>query len=326
MPEAVTALWRAAFTDPQGGFHERLDKHLKSENLPKRLLTQCRQLFVYGSEGMDVEREWQYVVDTYRVPETGGWRFSQIDDRYDLYVHAFVLLTCATLKKFDIARQTLAFIDTHFRIDGRAGFVSTLNAQLVPQPGPLYQNPHMHLFESLTAMAAVSDDPVYGQRAEELLNVILDHFYDGVIREYHDGENAHIIEGGHQSEWIWLLTHYRNVLKKDDARIDPMMASLFDWVHAHGVDKTHGGILNAQTRDGVILDDKKRIWPVCETLRAAHIMGDQKLADDMRAMLKGNYLRTDGFWNEMLDKNLTVVTDYLPGTTVYHLYQILDLV
>lgn len=323
MRESMIENWHAAFSDPEGGFYERLDRHLKTENLPKRLLTQCRQLFVYGSEGMDVEREWQYMVDRFRVPETGGWRFSEVDAKYDFYAHAFVLLACATLKKYDVARQTIDFVHAHFRVPGRPGFVSTLDPHLNPVHGARAQNPHMHFFEGVLAMAEVSDDPVYARQADELLDLIFDHFYDGVIREFHDGESVHIVEAGHQSEWIWLLSRYRDVLKRDDLRIAPAMETLHAWVRRHGIDRTHGGIFNMQEKSGVILDEKKRIWPVCETLRAAAVMQDLEMLTDMRAILRGYYLRPDGFWNEMLNRDLSVAGDYLPGTTVYHLYQIL---
>jgi mannose-6-phosphate isomerase len=315
--------WYNAFSDPAGGFHERLNKHIAPEPLPKRLLTQCRQIFVYGSEGADLSRQWDFVKTAYRVPETGGWKFSQADDTYDLYVHGFVLLACATLRKTEEARATIDFIHARFRRPGAPGFASAMDAHLVHKPGALAQNPHMHLFEGALAMAEISHDPVYADTAREILDLWFSHFFDGVVREYHDGENANLIEGGHQSEWIWLLTRYRDVLNIHDPRIAPAMASLWDWVKAHGIDKTHGGILNAQTREGVILDEKKRIWPVCETLRAARIMGDAAVETDMLAVLNGYYLRPDGFWNEVLNRDLTPATDYLPGTTVYHLYPVL---
>lgn len=313
--------WHDAFADPAGGFYERLDTGLKPIDLPKRLLTQCRQIFVYGSEGMDMKGAWDFTKKNYHVPQSGGWRFSQNENHYDLYVHGFALLACATMKDFDTARETLSFIKRHFARD--VGFAYTLDERLKQQPGPLAQNPHMHLFEGCLAMFEASGEAVYADAATDILKVWFDKFFDGVVHEYHDGDKASLIEGGHQSEWVWLLTRYRDVLDIDDARINPAITSLWNWVHQYGLDKTYGGILNAQTKDGVILDDKKRIWPVCETLRAARIMGDARMEESMRALLDAHYLRPDGFWNEVLNRDLSPATGYLPGTTPYHLYAVI---
>lgn len=322
----ITQKWFDAFANPAGGFHERLDHNLKPIALPVRLLTQCRQIYVYASAGMDMRGQMDFVLKNYRVAATGGSRFSMSDDSYDLYALAFVLLACAATKNETYARETIGFIDRGFRKEGRVGLVNALNAQLTPQPGELRQNPHMHLLESCLAMMEVSNDPIYRNYADEILDLFFGVFFDGTLGEYFEDngerhtEKGDLVEAGHHAEWIWLLDRYRDVTGNDDPRIAPAAVALFDFVRQHGHDKTHGGIFNVQKRDGVIVDEKKRIWPVCETLRAARIMGDVELARDMTALLKGDYLQSNGFWIEALNRDLTPASDYYPGTTPYHLY------
>jgi len=312
--------WHKAFTDPAGGFYERLDNNLKPIDQPKRLVTQCRQLYVYASAGIDVSKQYDFLQKNYRDPDTGGSRFSLGDDTYDLYGLTFVILACAALNKQDYALETIKFIDKNFR-HTRSGLVNALDADLNPIAGPLTQNPHMHLLESCLAMAEVSGEQIYRVMADEMVELFFDHFFDGVL---HEIAGTDLIEAGHQSEWIWLLKRYRDVSGSDDPRIADAMASLFDWVRLHASDIRHGGIFNAQKRDGTIIDDKKRIWPLTETIRAARLMGDAKMDQDLSAVLKKSYLRPDGFWTEILNRDLTPFTDYLPGTTPYHLVAVLQ--
>jgi mannose/cellobiose epimerase-like protein (N-acyl-D-glucosamine 2-epimerase family) len=333
MVNPAVQTWCDAFTDKgRGGYYERLDAAAKPLDLPKRLLTQCRQIYVYGLAGYDVSSGYDFLYKNYRVPETGGSRFSLADDTYDLYGLSFILLACAAAGQPAYARETLDFIDKHFRIPGQIGFTGALDARLKPKPGIKAQNPHMHLLEGCLAMADISSDPKYTSIAGEIVELMRAHFFDashGCLLEFFtdDGkphpQKGHIVEAGHQAEWVWLLKRYQTVTGDQDGRLQDIQTLLFDWVKRFGVDQQYGGIFNAQAPDGAIIDDQKRIWPLTETIRAARLMGDTDMAAQLFTLLKDKYLRPDGFWHEILNRDLTPATDYLPGTTPYHIYPVL---
>lgn len=317
----IIKTWFDAFVDPAGGFHERLDSSLKPIDMPKRLVTQCRQLYVYASAGYDVNAQFDYLYKNYRIEKTGGSRFSLVDDNYDLYGLSFILLACAAMKKTSYARETIHFINDHFRVSGRPGFANALDMNLGVINTPLAQNPHMHLLEGSLAMAEITSDELYQHTANEIVALFFEQFFDGVLHETVGGE---VIETGHQSEWIWLLKRYRDVSGSDDPRITNAMVQLYDWVREHAWDKTHGGIFHSQKPDGTVTDSRKRIWPLCETIRAARLMGDEAMAAKCGGLLKSHYLRPNGFWNEILNADLSPATDYVPGTTPYHLFPIIS--
>ena len=85
--------WYAWFKDTQnGGFHERLDEKLKPVDLGyRRLVTQCRQLFVYSHAALTtgdlsrmdgIEEAFDYLVKYYysvsSVYDVDGFRYQEI--------------------------------------------------------------------------------------------------------------------------------------------------------------------------------------------------------------------------------------------------------
>ena len=356
--------WFASFVDEKGGFHERLDSNKEPIDLPKRLLTQCRQIFVYAlaqSENPDLnftdklEEAFSFIKEKYHVEETGGFVFSVdnkegaiVDSRYDLYGHAFVILACAMLYKLNkdasvlsFAKRTLNFIRKEFRVRGFPGFAEALDSNLQSIPSIRRQNPHMHLFEACLFMAEVNDDPDYIKIADEIFYLFDKHFFDAeteTLDEFFDDnldehdEEGHKIEAGHNAEWIWLLEKYKEVKKLNDPKIDTFQQQLFDFVITNGVDQQHGGIYNVQNPQGDILDDGKRIWCGLEVMRAATIMAktskyqDQAtdLLQSLSDLYKENYIDVEtGWWHEALSRDLQPVSDYHPGTTLYHIYPVL---
>ena len=98
------------------------------------------------------------------------------------------------------------------------------------------------------------------------------------------------------------------------------------------MDTQHGGLFNAQGREGAVLDENKRIWVVMEVLRASALMQRddvygqraKNLFGDLLSLFVTHYIdpRT-GYWHEVLHRDLTPQTDYMPGTTPYHIYPVL---
>lgn len=355
--------WFRNFSAPEGGFYERLDSKDQPLEVPRRLLTQCRQIIVYaqacldsgGSEYLEkITQGYASLVSRYREEETGGFRFSinpdgtVCDNRYDLYGHAFVLMAGACYykatkdgKALEDAARTLEFITHHFRYSDHPGFVEGLAGDTLEiLSGTRRQNPHMHLLEGCLYMFEVSGDKKYKDVADEMVDLFYGKFLDPstqTIGEFFEEdlspskEKGHLVEAGHHAEWVWLLQKYQEITGHREERHLCVMKSLFDFVLEHGIDKKYGGIFNAQRRDGRPEETDKRIWPVLETLRTASIMAGvesyreraEKTVLDMACLLRDRYISADGRWIEILNRDLSAKSKERPGTTPYHIFPVI---
>ncbi|PZP57349.1 MAG: N-acylglucosamine 2-epimerase [Micavibrio aeruginosavorus] len=349
--------WFEKFSDSEnGGFYERLDRNFKPIDVGyKRVLTQCRQLYIYvyadsgpGRFLPKLRSRYEFIRDHYYNSATNGWAFSVKDDgspndsHLDLYAQSFVILAFSQYARAannteaaQFALKTAQLIDEKFRFIGAEGFYEALNADLTPIVKMRRQNPHMHLFEAcLFAYDALKDD-IYAELAHDIYSLFTRFFFDsksGTLTEFfqddltpHDTEGARI-EAGHHFEWVWLLDYYRRLFpeKKDEAF--GYMEQLYDWGCRHGYDPLFGGIFDEQQPSGHILKDSKRVWPLCEAIKAHRVMRayQEKRAleylEKTKKVFKKRYLRKDTGWNESWNRDFTALTvDYLPGTSVYHL-------
>jgi mannose-6-phosphate isomerase len=354
--------WFELFSSSNQGFHERLGKDGNPIELPRRLLSQCRQIYIYSLALSDnpelsdfkqkLDETFAFVQDVYFIPETGGSIFSinsknkPEDTKYDLYAHAFVLLACSAYyettkneEALKYAKTTLNFIKDKFRLD--IGFAEALDSNLKPLPAIRRQNPHMHLLEACLFMFKTSEDQDYLNIARELIDLFFAKFFDpktGTLGEFFDDDlNSHSTEGnkieaGHHGEWVWLLDLYKETSKTEDLRIDKAIDQLFKWISKHSIDKEFGAVYNVQDRQGHVLSDDKRIWTLLETMRCCTIITKnhehkdkaQEILLDLTTILKTHYMDMEtGNWSEVLNRQLQPITNHMPATTPYHIYPIL---
>jgi len=352
--------WYGAFCDHQrGGFHERLGKGFQPVSVPaRRLLTQCRQLATYSHAARNgfqpdehLDAAFEYIINTYRQP-SGGWVFSvdeqgaPLDSSYDLYAMGFVIFAFSHYYRLrgtkkaaqDHARKTLDFIERHCRVPGQPGLCEALDQNLKPLPRLRRHESHMHLLEAcLFAAETWPDDQSYLKMADELTGLFTSHFYQPeqtVLSEYYDqalkpapDKGAIITEPGHYCEWIWLLKKHA-ALSGAPERYDALCRDLLGWANLHGWDTVFGGIYDELDERGVVIAETKRIWPFTEALKANALMldsGVDKIAikariAQMTSLFRDRYMDERGFWTEWLSRDLVPATDYMPGTTPYHVY------
>jgi len=348
--------WYGAFSDPNGGFYERLGKGFKAVPTgSRRLVTQCRQLSIYSHAALvsgqknypHLEAQFGFIYEHYFNPVTGLWHFSLGDDgkvndkTCDLYALSFVIFACSHYYRLsederakDTARQVLHLIDTKFRLP--VGFAEALDENGKILPKMRRQNPHMHLLEACLFAAETWNDPAYELMADEMTFLFQNYFYDArrvaLIEFFEDDLTPHHekgadLEPGHFFEWVWLLKKH-GALKGDASLHDPFAVKLFEWANAHGWDTTYGGIYDVVAPDGTVKADTKRIWPFCEALKANALMltlapDRQAVKDRVSAMVdvfEDKYMQERGFWTEWLTRDLKPAADYMPGTTPYHVY------
>lgn len=349
--------WYGGFEDRAGGgFYERLGKGFKPlATGQRRLLTQCRQLAIYSdslyrnnnSLYKNLKEKFEFILKHYHDPKTGLWSFSLNDDgtvldrTCDLYTLTFVIFACSHYfratgdgRARETAAQVLALIETRFRL--AQGFAEALGPDGRVLTLPRRQNPHMHLLEACLFARDVWDDPGYEVMADEMVFLFQNNFFDAgrcALYEFFtpdlkpDPDQADHLEPGHYFEWIWLLKKHAKV-KGDPALHDPVCVQLLGWANTHGWDETYGGIYDTVAVDGRVIADTKRLWPFCEALKANVLMLDtakDRLAiknrvRDMTQVFRDSYMQERGFWTEWLTRDLSPATDYMPGTTPYHVY------
>lgn len=193
----------------------------------------------------------------------------------------------------------------------------------------------MHLLEACLFAYDTLKDDIYAKLAHEIYGLFKNHFWDeatGTIGENFSEdltslppEDQHV-EAGHHFEWVWLLDYYRRLFPEAHDEAYRYMERLYDWGCRYGYDSDYGGIFDEQRRDGTVLTETKRVWPLCEAIKAHRVMRawQEKRAllylDQTKKIFKKRYLRKDAGWNESWNRDFTALTvDYLPGTSVYHL-------
>ncbi len=354
--EVLVPLCRDRFADPvHGGFFEQLDPATHAP-LPggKRLMVQCRQLYVLshaallGDEsGRDAAlRGYAFMRSAYRDPVHGGWFFAASeagepsDRTKDLYGHAFLLFALAYLHRAfaapdatALAEATYGELAANMAAPG-GGFWDKASEAWQPDQAIRRQNPHMHLLEALLAWHEASGDARWLARADALVRLFLDLFYDpatGTLGEHFDAawrphpEQGHIVEAGHHYEWVWLLHRYRAA--GGTADVAGPAARLFDVADRHGTDPEHGGIHDQIDRAGAPLLTTRRIWPVTEAIKAhvARIEAGESVPagqpDRLIAHLFADFLRPERQgWIETMTREGAPLRITLPGSTPYHLF------
>lgn len=350
--------WYGAFSDPSGGFYERLGRGFKPVLTgQRRLVTQCRQLAIYSHASFiqnkliykKLQAQFEFIVNRYHDPETALWYFSLEDngavkDRScDLYALSFVIFSFSHYYRAtgderakQLSRQVLDIIDAKFRLEELPGFAEAIDVRGRTIPQTRRQNPHMHLLEACLFAHEVWGDPDYEKMADEIIGLFRSYFYNPksvtLTEFFSDALHPHFEQGdrlepGHYFEWVWLLKKHA-ALKNDPALHQDVCAALLDWANLHGWDELYGGIYDVVAADGLVLVNTKRIWPFCEGLKANALMLDsaqdrQAIKDRTRAMVEvfeEKYMQERGFWTEWLNRDLTPAADYMPGTTPYHVY------
>lgn len=351
--------WYEAFAADDGGFHERMGKSFQPiKTGQRRLLTQCRQLAVYAhaiAEGNmyfnpDLAKHLDFILTYYKGDKAGSWIFA-IDDHfdnkeeiYDLYAHGFVIFALAHYERAlqdgqakVLALETLFFINENFNMTEFPGLAEALDNDYNVIDLPRRHESHMHLLEACLFANEVFKDDAFLEMADFLINLFQSYFYQedqNLLGEYYDKDlkpaarDGHIVtEPGHYCEWIWLLKKYSHI-RGDPTKYDVLCRLLLDWANAYGWDSKYGGIYDELNANNEVITDTKRLWPFAEALKANALMLDSGVDKDgvkatiaqMVQVFNDYYIDERGFWTEWLSRDLQPQTDYMPGTTPYHVY------
>jgi mannose-6-phosphate isomerase len=326
----------------------------------RRLLTHCRQLALYSHAALspvsstfqpDLTKLFKHILASYKSNEKGGWYFSVddngqvLDKTYDLYSLGFVIFALSHYYRVtkdqeaeELALSTLQFIQNHFSDPDMIGFYEQLNEDLTPKKEIRRHESHMHLLEACLFAYETWRHHLFLDQSHELITIFRENFYDkklNLLSEYysHDlsplAEDGVIItEPGHYCEWVWLLKKYELLFDVSED-FDPLCLSLVEWANEFGWDSDFGGIYDELDSHNNVVKDTKRIWPFTESIKANALLLDAQGADkellksritEMVEVFRLHYISERGFWTESLNRDLTPASDYMPGTTPYHVY------
>ncbi|WP_223514104.1 AGE family epimerase/isomerase [Pseudomonas sp. GL-R-26] len=265
--------------------------------------------------------------------EHGGWFYSvdaqgtPLDQRKDLYTHAFILFACAHYWNKvreplveSVLNASLEVVAQRFATDDGL-YEATLERDWASLgSGPL-QNPLMHLAEAFLATLSVREDPGVQQALVELCTAMHAHFIDpqrGVLMEKPLESVDNWFEPGHQFEWYFLLESSA-LLRNSTLHAD--LERAFAFTEQVGVDQQTGAVraMLDFAADGGVRDATQRIWAQAEYLRALTLRPDSEAAVLRQLQALQQRSLHSGGWYECRDEHGEVSRRDMPSTTPYHL-------
>jgi len=353
-------LWsNLGFNAEKSLYYERLTWQGKPAEINAlRVMVQARQIATYLRACLDgfydaseqalrclenVERLY------YRADGNAGWIFSVTQDgkpadcKRDLYAYAFILFAYGWSIRLTgderykrIARNTAEEIETIFSSDN-GGYIDA-----APAVGNgRSQNPHMHLLEAYLVLAEVTGDSFYIEKAKDIVRLARQSLIEkqhGLLLEFFDCEWApkkpvghNRVEPGHLFEWAWLFYEYERLVALDNDEklfLTATTEKFFQAACAWGIDPKTGFVFDAMTEDGTVFERSIRIWPQTELLRLLckrQTLGRAQHDGDI-ARLSGAFFerfalaRLKGGWIDRFDAKGTIIGDYMPASSLYHIY------
>lgn len=351
MVEDALPLWqRLGLNSEHGGHYEGLnsDGSIDRESTV-RVRVQARQAFVYAiasqrgwCDGEARARQLLNFIETRTAHSSAGGGFTHlmdanfavIDQRQDLYDHAFSVLAFAWGYR--------AFGDEHYLAQAEA-----LVAHLDRRFGAAYggwlegdydythrrQNPHMHLLEAMLALYDATGNGKWLGRAGELFSLFETRFYDPeqqVLFEFFqadwtlsEGEAGRVVEPGHMMEWVWLLDWYG---RRSGRPVEQYTRTLYRKGLAIGLSES-GLIFDAVEPDGKLIKATKRCWGITELVKASLVRaraGDED--GELRAAQALNNLfdyylcpaETPGAYVDQRGEQDEITEAKAPASTLYH--------
>lgn len=345
--QALPVWAEQGFDERAGRFHERLDSNGRALPVPHRAMVQARQIYVFAHagrlgwhpDGVSLAARAMAALRRDFAVEAGGeaaLRFSvhpgtgaACSELHDTYAHAFVLFAAAHLhratgdrQELEFARRVDAFVARALADPQHGGHITDTGAAGAEK----LQNPQMHLLEAWLALAEADPAGPWLERAHAMVSLFRDRLLrDGILPErfahdwgvHPDGQIANQWEPGHHFEWAWLLHWFERLAGDDLAASRAVLLRA-----ATRAEASAGGlIIDRLDGNGRVVHAGHRLWPHCEALKAAIIVGDGRLAAEAATGLTDHFLGRPfvGGWTDQLSTDRAPVVDYVPASSLYHL-------
>lgn len=349
--EAAYPLWWTAGANfAQGGFEETVNLDGTPTHAARRARLNPRQIYSYsrarklgwnGPADTAVKHGLDFFLAHYlrddqlfrtRVAPDGA----SLDDSIVLYDQAFALLGLAAA--YDVSHdERLRDIARGLHDQLRARLAHPLGGfnESVPPIEPLLANSHMHLLECALEWSDLDADPRWPALAQECVNLLFERFLDassGFVLEFFDsqwhvvpGIPGRIAEPGHQFEWAWLLLRWGRQNSDDRAIFTGLR--LVALGEKAGVDAKRGVAINSLLTDGTIHDNRARLWPQTERIKAACLAAEitrephywDTAADAAEGLMKYLLTPTPGLWYDIMTPEGALLDQPAPASSFYHI-------
>ncbi|NMZ81066.1 AGE family epimerase/isomerase [Pseudomonas mandelii] len=303
-----------------------------------RAMACARQLYLFSSLIGQVPAAEERAAALFRSlqqhfhdAEHGGWFYSidpqgaPLDQRKDLYTHAFILFACAHYwgkvrepLVESVLNATLEVLAQRFAT-GDGLYEASLDRDWSSlDSGPL-QNPLMHLAEAFLATLSVREDIAVQRALVELCTAMQKRFIDplhSVLMEKPLGAVDNWFEPGHQFEWYFLLESSPLL---QGSKLHASLERAFVLTEQLGVDPQTGAVTAMLDLNGSAKDATQRIWAQAEYLRALTLRPNSEGSVQRQLQaLQQRFLHARG-WYECRDEQGEVSRKDMPSTTPYHL-------
>jgi len=349
-------LWQAfdvwsqkGWDEVHGGFVERLDLNgVPDLNANRRVRVQARQVFSF-SKAIEmgwpqpeiarqlVEKGIKHIDSDLRHPESGWVHLVTqngipVNDKRDLYDHAFIILAGAAAYKatgnpraLKIADDALAFINSELKDHQNGGWFESKPATL-----PRRANSHMHLLEAALAYHGATGCRKSLSYAAEIVRLFETRFFNpgtDVMAEFftedwrlETSEAETVFEPGHHYEWATLLYEYEQATGHDTLSWRRRLIRRAD---KSGLNPKTSIVFNALRANGTITTASSRLWHQLERFRAYLLHPDLVLPEQNTSFLEiifENYLDFGpiGGWMDEIDENTRAISNEVPASMLYH--------
>jgi mannose/cellobiose epimerase-like protein (N-acyl-D-glucosamine 2-epimerase family) len=249
----------------------------------------------------------------------------------DSYDHAFAVLALSWLWHVSgdvtVRRQLVATLDY---VDAMLTAPDGSLIEGVPASLPRRQNPQMHWFEAMLALAAHGFPGADARLANAHAHFLrMTKQGSAPVREYFDdhwqpaaGEEGQIIEPGHLAEWVWLLRQYQRLTGKDQSSATTML------LEAAGRFHKNGRLVDEALFDGTVRKPSSRSWLATEWAKA-WIAESEFGRDGAEAMARAALADMAGWhlgrpfpagWVDQVDAAGRDISGPIPASILYHVF------
>ncbi|MFP5469375.1 MAG: AGE family epimerase/isomerase, partial [Alphaproteobacteria bacterium] len=128
----------------------------------------------------------------------------------------------------------------------------------------------------------------------------------------------------------WILHHFARI--SGDAHGHDVAHLVFEFAHTHGINTDSNLTYDEIDRSGKILRASHRLWPQTEALKAfvataehgpdaeAREAAGQRIAPAVDAIFDNYFFPGTGIWNDQIDATGKKVSEFVPATSLYHLF------
>ncbi len=340
---------KVGWDDECGGFVEQLNMDGTPDvQADRRVRVQARQVFSFAkaidmgwpdkeTAGTIVDRGIAYIDERLRHAD-GGFihridrRGNALDDRRDLYDHAFMILAGAAAYKatdnptaLKIAEDALAYIDAHLKDHEHGGWLESSEREL-----PRRANPHMHLLEAMMEYHSATGDNSAIERAAEIVRLFETRFFNpatDVMAEFFGEDwsnqapmNQTIFEPGHHYEWATLLSNYQLITGHDSSSWARRMIQLADRT---AINCQTGLPINRLKSSGEVLNPNSRLWHSFEQFRSYLHYSDIFSRNQIERVLEKIIVTfltkgPSGGWVDEVDQDGDDTSTSIPASMLYH--------